>query len=134
MNSSNFGILPILLQQGLFALPSLLIYVIALGLAILNLGRYPRPAWFTLVGSTLLLVANLLLLVVRAYLFANQGASGLEMVRTMQILGFVDVTVDFFGMLMIVSSIFLDRVPTGAALPTYATPVAANYPPPRGPA
>jgi hypothetical protein len=128
--SSSAGILSQVIQQGLFAFPSLLIYVIAMGLALVNLSRHPRPAWFTLIGSGLLLISNVLLMGLRIYLFANQGQSGMEFVRMMQILGFVDVAVDFFGLLMIVSAIFLDRFPANSAIPAYATPITPNAPPP----
>lgn len=128
--SNTAGILSQALQQGLFALPSLLIYLIALGLALVNLSRHPRPAWFTLIGSGLLLVSNIAFLILRVYLFANQGQGGLDLVRMMQVIGFVDVAADFFGLLMLVSAIFLDRLPAHGALPPYTAPLTQNSPQP----
>jgi hypothetical protein len=128
--SSSSGILSQVIHQGLFAFPALLVYAIAMGLALVNLSRHPRPAKFTLVGSGLLLVSNILLMGMRILALADKGLSSAEFFRLTTIIGFVDVAVDFFGLLMIVSAIFLDRFPANSAIPAYATPITPNAPPP----
>jgi hypothetical protein len=107
--STGAGLLPILLSQLIYQLPTFLVCLVGVVLAVGRRRELGRAAMFMIGGACVLLVTGIGFTVVQSVLIANQPPSSFGQV--MAILGIASSVLRAAGLGLIVAAVFVGRAP-----------------------
>ena len=122
MSTTGAALLPILLSQLLYQLPTFLVCLVGLILAVRRARELGRAATFLIGGAALLLLTGLGFTVIQSVLIASQPPNTVGQV--MAILGIAGSLLRAAGLGLIVAAVFIGRAPFAER----AFPVDAHVP------
>jgi hypothetical protein len=111
MAEGNDGFFIFLLTRLAVRVPTLMVYLAGLVLALLNLRRHRTPAVLTLLGTGLLLLVSLTSFWLESFLLWRRSGEDLgQSLRLLTGLGFAAAILNALGIALILTAVFLGRL------------------------